>query len=60
MSVFSASGGIPSGPVVLPDLRDLMALVILILDGRLVLMFGVRLVVECLERLLVQVCSPFP
>ncbi|CAE1310923.1 unnamed protein product [Acanthosepion pharaonis] len=28
MSAYSASGGIPSGPAALPDLRDLMALVI--------------------------------
>ena len=28
MSAFSASGGIPSGPAALPDLRCLMALVI--------------------------------
>ena len=39
MSAFSASGGIPSGPAALPDLRCLMALVISVLVGGLALMF---------------------
>ena len=38
MSPFSASGGIPSGPAALPDLRCLMALVTSVLVGELVLM----------------------
>ena len=38
MSAFNASGGIPLGPTGLPDLRDLMALVISVLVGGLVLM----------------------
>ena len=33
-----ASGGIPSGPAVLPDLRDLMALEISVFDGGAILM----------------------
>ena len=37
-SALRASGGIPSGPAALPDLRDLMALVISVLLGGLVLM----------------------
>ena len=37
MSAFRASGGIPSGPAALPDLRDLIALAILVLLGGLVL-----------------------
>ena len=38
MSPFSASGGMPSGPATLPDLRDLMALVTSALVGGLMLM----------------------
>ena len=37
MSVFRASGGIPSGPAALPDLRDLMSLAISVLLGGLML-----------------------
>ena len=37
MSAFRAPGGIPSGPAALPDLRDLIALVISVLLGGLVL-----------------------
>ena len=37
MSAFRASGGIPSGPAALPDLRDLIALVISVLLGGLIL-----------------------
>ncbi|RUS71184.1 hypothetical protein EGW08_021054 [Elysia chlorotica] len=38
MSALRASGGIPSGPAALPDLRDLMALVISALLGAFVFM----------------------
>ena len=37
MSTFRASGGMPSGPAALPDLRDLIALAISVLVGGLVL-----------------------
>ena len=37
MSAFRASGGIPSGPAALPDLRDLIALAISVLLGGLIL-----------------------
>ena len=37
MSAFRASGGIPSGPAALPDLRDLIALAISVLLGGLLL-----------------------
>ena len=37
MSAFRASGGMPSGPAALPDLRVLMAFIIYVLVGGLML-----------------------